>query len=228
VARTFANTSQQLYRRNASGLFTGNYLPVTMSYWAKFTSFPAAAPYPVTLADTTTSWISPMVTAAGAAQAQHGSNGVGGGAASAIHLTPITTGIWWHICGVFLSNTSRTIYVNGINPVTAVADVGVSWTFDHLSLGAYYDGTIFASNWMNGVLAEVGLWNAALTAEEVLGLARGYIPPHIRPGNLVAWYPLIDPTVAGLQRDRWKNSYDVAESTSPPTVGEHPPIIYRS
>ena len=44
---------------------------------------------------------------------------------------------------------------------------------------------------MNGLIAEVGIWNAALTAEEVASLAKGMTCYKVRPQSLVFYAPLV-------------------------------------
>ena len=44
---------------------------------------------------------------------------------------------------------------------------------------------------MNGLIAEVGIWNAALTAAEVASLAKGMTCDKVRPQNLVFYAPLV-------------------------------------
>ena len=43
----------------------------------------------------------------------------------------------------------------------------------------------------DGLIAEVGIWNAALTAAEVASLAKGMTCDKVRPNALVAYFPLI-------------------------------------
>ena len=45
--------------------------------------------------------------------------------------------------------------------------------------------------YMNGQIAEVGIWNAALTAAEVASLAKGMTCDKVRPQNLVFYAPLV-------------------------------------
>jgi hypothetical protein len=47
-------------------------------------------------------------------------------------------------------------------------------------------GTYFA-----GSIAEFGIWNAALTAEEVASLAKGMTCDKVRPQSLVFYAPLV-------------------------------------
>ena len=44
---------------------------------------------------------------------------------------------------------------------------------------------------MGGAIAEVGIWNAALTAAEVASLAKGMPCDKIRPQSLVFYAPLV-------------------------------------
>ena len=44
---------------------------------------------------------------------------------------------------------------------------------------------------MNGYIAEVGIWNAALTAAEIASLADGMTCDKIRPQSLVFYAPLV-------------------------------------
>lgn len=43
----------------------------------------------------------------------------------------------------------------------------------------------------NGNIAEIGIWNAALTAAEVASLAKGMTCDKVRPQNLVFYAPLV-------------------------------------
>jgi hypothetical protein len=42
-----------------------------------------------------------------------------------------------------------------------------------------------------GLIAEVGIWNAALTAAEIASLAKGMTCDKVRPQNLVFYAPLV-------------------------------------
>jgi hypothetical protein len=44
---------------------------------------------------------------------------------------------------------------------------------------------------MDGKIAEVGIWNAALTAAEVASLAKGMTCDKVRPQSLVFYAPLV-------------------------------------
>jgi len=102
--------------------------------------------------------------------------------------TPINT--WAHACGVVASNSSRSIYLNGGNPSTSTAAIN--------SQGALNSANIFArtavssvGTFFQGAIAEFGIWNAALTADEIASLAKGMTCDKIRPQNLVFYSPLV-------------------------------------
>ena len=44
---------------------------------------------------------------------------------------------------------------------------------------------------MDGLIAEVGIWNAALTAAEIASLADGMTCDKVRPQSLVFYAPLV-------------------------------------
>jgi hypothetical protein len=48
-----------------------------------------------------------------------------------------------------------------------------------------------AGNFFNGLVAEVGVWNAALTAAEVASLADGMTCDKVRPQSLVFYAPIV-------------------------------------
>lgn len=111
-----------------------------------------------------------------------------GGGTSTADTTLPTAGIWNHGCGVFSAANSRSIYLNGGAKVTNT--VSRSFTINRMIIGAS-QGVAGAGEFFNGSLAEVGIWTAALTDEEVLSLSRGCSPLLVRPQNLLYYIPLV-------------------------------------
>jgi hypothetical protein len=70
-------------------------------------------------------------------------------------------------------------------------------------------------------MAEVGIWNAALTDAEVAILALGYSPDQVRPASLVEYWKLIgrNSPETGIK------GYDMTLYNAP-LVANHPRIIY--
>lgn len=98
---------------------------------------------------------------------------------------------FFHVAGVFTSSISRTPYFNGAAGTTNTDSVTHSLLPDTTSIGAFFDGTTTPNQPFVGNIAEVGIWNTALTAEEIASLAKGMTPDKIRPQNLVFYAPLV-------------------------------------
>jgi hypothetical protein len=105
------------------------------------------------------------------------------GAASIVNTTSgYSSGVWHHACGVELASNSRAVYLDGGNKATASATQVPS--VDALRIHGGSSGLI-------GQVAELGIWNAALTDAEVASLAKGFAPPCIRRASLTGYYPLV-------------------------------------
>ena len=96
---------------------------------------------------------------------------------------------WQHAAGVFTSSTSRTVYLNGANAVTNITARSTSGLVA-TSIGARHSGTSYGL-FMDGQIAEVGIWNVALTASEVASLSKGFTCDKVRPQSLVFYAPLV-------------------------------------
>ncbi len=140
---------------------------------------------------------------------------IGGGSdAAAASSSSFTLSTWSHACGVWAASDSRAAYVNGGSKGTNSTSINLAG-IDSLSIGTYtYNGV--HGNYMDGHIAEVGIWNVALSDDEVAMLASGFAPPLVHPESLVAYWPLIrdddDDRVGG---------YDMS-ATNSPTVSAHP------
>jgi len=102
----------------------------------------------------------------------------------------VSANVWNHYAGVFASGVSRTPYTNGVagsENTTSVASITPTFT----NIGAFYAGTSTPIQFMDGLIAEVGIWNAVLTAAEIASLAKGMTPDKIRPQSLVFYAPLV-------------------------------------
>jgi hypothetical protein len=100
-----------------------------------------------------------------------------------------SSGTLIHGCAVFASATSRTAYLNGTAAATNTNNVGTQNAADAVSIGAGWSTTI--GGYHSGDIAEVGIWDVALTAAEIASLAKGFTCDKVRPGNLVFYAPLI-------------------------------------
>jgi hypothetical protein len=136
--------------------------------------------------------------------------------------TALAAGNWYHICAVFLSNTSKTIYLNALGAVT----LGTSITFPAVTLtrlGAFTSsGT--PSNFANGAIAEAICWNIDLYLQEIISLAAGADPIRIRNGNIRPFWPLNE--AGGPAIDAGFGHINLVPNGGP-TASPHPPIRQR-
>ena len=144
-----------------------------------------------------------------------------GGSAMASSASQYSADVWQHFCAVFASSTSRTVYMDGVagTEVTTSADVKGD-SAKRLSIGEY------ATTWnreMNGHLADVALWNVALSASEVAILADAYTAIQVRPDSLVSYYPFVSNSVDVMGNNYLSFGTDGTAGSS--TFAEHTRII---
>ena len=125
---------------------------------------------------------------------------------------------WQHAAGVFASSTSTTVYSNGGNSATSTTS-GTPTGLNRTRIGYASDST---ADWpVYGLVAEVGVWDIALAASNVLSLSKGVSPLHVHPESLIGYWPLIGHS---------SPSRDLVGSApmsliNSPTAGAHPRII---
>jgi len=97
---------------------------------------------------------------------------------------------WNHVCGIFDDTTiKRSIWLNGGGNATSTSTEATS-AKNRILIGARTaSGAIGA--YFGGRIAEIGIWNAALTAYEVASLAKGMTCDKVRPQSLVFYAPLV-------------------------------------
>ena len=100
-----------------------------------------------------------------------------------------TANVWQHVAGVFSSQTSRRTYLNGAAGTENTTNIGSQNTATDILIGARRNTAI--GNYFQGSIAEVGIWNVALTAAEIASLAKGMTCDKVRPDSLVAYFPLV-------------------------------------
>ena len=111
-----------------------------------------------------------------------------GTTASTTTTTTAAANTWNHAAGVYTSATSRTAYLNGGGSTTNTTNIAIS-NFAQIGIGAR--DALAWGGFYNGDIAEVGIWNAALTADEIASLARGMTCDKVRPQSLVFYAPLV-------------------------------------
>lgn len=96
-----------------------------------------------------------------------------------------TANAWNHAAAVFTSATSRQAFLNGVGgTVNTTASGTTTPSVTHIA-------SLSTFSPINGSIAELGIWNVALTAAEILSLSKGVSPLLIRPNNLIRYWPLM-------------------------------------
>lgn len=141
------------------------------------------------------------------------------GGTTDINFGTSTLNAWNHGVGIAASDTSRYLWVNGSKSSESTVSRNPN-AFDTIRIAAYATGGGFTGKEFDGRIAEVGVWNVALTDDEVGMLYAGFSPLFVRPQSLVFYLPLIrdndNDLVGGIN----------LSATNTPTIAEHVSIQY--
>lgn len=109
----------------------------------------------------------------------------------AIYAQTISSDTWYHAAAA-CSTSNFVAYYNGLPGATVSStDVAVSG-INRLYIGGRFDPpSNSATGFLDGNIAEVGMWNVALTTDEIASLAKGMTCNLVRPQSLVFYAPLI-------------------------------------
>jgi hypothetical protein len=131
---------------------------------------------------------------------------IGSSSTTATSSNTFSANTWSHACGVSAAANSRTVYLDGTG-TSNTANVATLNNATNIEIG----WSFFA-----GRLAECGIWDIALTADDVASLAKGYTCDRVRPESLIFYAPLV------------RNIQDIIEakslSNSGATVIAHPRV----
>jgi hypothetical protein len=213
MAISFSGSSQSYY--SASTPVTA--VPLTIACWMNKPATNTAGVIVGTFRNTGSDWYGFYLYASSTAKvnASAANNNV---FAEAQSTTSYSANTWHHVCGVYSSNTSRTIYLDGAGSATNTTSLTPT-LIDIVSIAAARKSG-FVDNYLNGSLAEVAIWNAALTEPEVKSLSAGMSPKLVRPQSLVLYVPLI--------RSPQDQKAALAFTTQgSPTVATHPRVYLQ-
>jgi hypothetical protein len=98
---------------------------------------------------------------------------------------------WAHIAAVVTPSSRQEIFVNAASGAVKTSSVlaSIHSGTAPLQIGQQFSNTV--DNSFNGLIAEVGIWNAALTDAEIASLAKGMTCDKVRPQSLVFYAPLV-------------------------------------
>lgn len=194
----------------------GQNTPYTFACWFSATSYPASASY-ICAYQVSSSQAFRIGESGGNMYAQQ----YDGSSAGTSLIARPAAGAYHHLAGVFTSSASRTVYLDGVAGATNTTAVIENWT-----PGSMFLATDGVGGFLNGALAECAIWNVALDAGEVLGLAKGVCPMNIRPQSLINYWPLFanDGTT---EIDRWRTGVSAGlTATNGPSKTDHPRVYY--
>lgn len=127
----------------------------------------------------------------------------------------IVDGQWYHVAGVFVDNSDRTVYVDGTAGPQNTDTITGTLASDRLGLAAEFASSVGGT--FDGKIAEAAVWAAALNPDEIGALAHGFSPLLVRRADLVAYWPLRG--VLSPERD-WIGAHDLT-LTGSPAKSEH-------
>lgn len=143
-----------------------------------------------------------------------------GGNDAANGTTVLSTGVWYAV-GLRKNGTGAgalEALLNGVVDGTTTSNRSIQNTATSLVIGND------ASNGgpFDGLIAEVGIWNIALSTSEFLALARGISPQLIRPASLKGYWPLYG--TGSPERDYSGNGVSASITGSVPAGSRHAPV----
>lgn len=135
--------------------------------------------------------------------------------------TGYSANTWHHAACAEDSSSLRRVYIDGGSQGFGFINHTPSG-IDNVGIGRYSSSTPFS--YMDGRIAEVGIWNIALSAAEFALLAKGFSPLMVRPDALVFYMPGIRDVSAGNWRE-YIGGVNLTEIATP-TVGVHVPTLF--
>ena len=130
--------------------------------------------------------------------------------ATSINTWSVATGVW-------ASTASRISYLNGggkNEEATTLVPVGI----DRLAVGALADSTV--ALYFSGRIAEIGVWNVALSDADAAILGKFYSPLFVKPQNLVHYWRLINGNLVDVI-----GGVTLVTGGNAPDVAPHSPVI---
>lgn len=226
MARTFTSAgASYLYRTSVPVSGT----PLTLSLWFRVTN--ATAHHTLCFLSRSTAGIGYLgISARGDVSGDpvqaYKDNGTAP-ASVATSSSGFSANTWHHVAQVVSGDAGNTVYLDGGNSGSdSTSRSFASMSLDRFSLAAFWYSAA-KSGTVDGSVADVAIWSAALDVSEIQAMASGLrTSDQVRPESLVAQWPL-----GGLRpdndRDQWSKAYDLTAVNSP-TSADHPRLWYPS
>jgi hypothetical protein len=117
-------------------------------------------------------------------------------------------GVWSHAAGTFNSSTSRFAFLNGVKSTENTTSISFGAALTRT--GLFHNARSSQDFVYEGELAFAGIWDVVLTDGEIMALAKGLSPLHVRPQSLKGYWPIYGND--SPEPDRGKNRYDMTIS----------------
>lgn len=145
----------------------------------------------------------------------------GGTGSDAIGSTAITdSSRWYHVAAVFASAASRKVYVDGVLEGTDTNSVTTT-SLNRYAIGARGAPVPTWGAYASSKIAEVGVWNVALSDSEIAQIAKGVNPQRIQLAALKSYVPLC----TDLSPDIDITGRTIGLTNSPSASLDHPPVF---
>lgn len=209
MARTFNGTSQSI---ESTAPVTA--VPLTIACWFYPTSSAAAVVCSIGQSGATDRFQLSSNPGGSALNATTVQSGV---AQTATLSSSIPLNTWHHGAAVFSAINSRQSFLNGTGSTVNTGSSTPSG-INRLNISGAYAPSLVA--FFAGGLAEVAVWSAALTAEEIAAIAKGFNPRLIRPQSIVYFNRLINESLDS------RGGLALTNVGGATAVATHPKIIY--
>ena len=123
---------------------------------------------------------------------------------------------WHHAAATFVSNASRTAWLDGIPGTVNTTNVAPN-TPTRTNLGARYIAGALDS-FYHGMIADAAIWNVELSPSEIAALASGVRPSRIRQGSLLMYLPLLASLADVARANVFVNTAAYAVRATPPKL----------
>lgn len=184
MARTFPGTSSNfLAKTSPVGALDISGDTITVSAWVRIPSTPSSSGRMVAQWDGLTGWVLSMTNGGKPAMSI---DAVAGGAVSVFCATAMSNNVWYHVVGRKNGNGSNslTIFLNGVLDGTATSSLAIPSNNHDFKLGNRDN----ANEPFNGTLAEVAVWDIALSDAEIAALAKGVSPFLVHPAHVAGYF----------------------------------------
>ncbi len=128
----------------------------------------------------------------------------------------------WHSLAARNDGTNIKIYLNGTEEASAAR--GSAGT-DHPRyigiLGLMTEAGVLdvTSQWSDGTIAEFAIWQAALDADEIVSLSKGFRAPLVRRASIYGYWPLL------RELFELRQAFPMLNQTGSDVVADHPRVF---